>query len=252
MALAVKPKQMKLLLGSAGILGFLLRKILYTAGVDRKGLLIAGYWADTCLWILSAAVAALLILWCRQLTGSKEHQKAFPKSAVSAAGTAVAGIALILFPAAQAPSQALAGIESVLRFAAASSLVFVSYCRFRGQKPFFLLHCAVCLYLALRLVCQYRIWSADPQIQNYAFYLGAHVALMITAYQLAAFDAGVGSHSKLWAAGLSTIYLATVSLAGSSEPFFLILCIIWVWTNLSRPSSGRRTTDHTNPTQEES
>ena len=232
---ALKPNYMKLLTGAAGILGLSLRAVLYAVGTDQKGLLIEGHWASSGVWLLTAAIALILFLWCRQLTGSRNYQKAFPSSLFCAAGAALAGIGFVLSPTAQAPSPTFANIELVLRFVSAASLIWISYCRFRGEKPFFLLHCAVCLYLALRLVCQYRLWSSDPQIQNYAFYLGAHVALMITAYQFAAFDAGAGNHKKLWAAGLSAIYLSTVSLARSDEPFFLICCIVWIWTNLSHP-----------------
>ena len=233
MTLAVKPKQMKLLLGAAGILGLALRAVLYAAGVDRKGLLIPGFWADTGLWILTAVLAVLLLVWCPRVTGTKKYERALPGSPVSAACAALAGIALVLSPVAETPSATFAIIELALRITAGVSLLLIGYCRYRGRAPLFLLHSAVCLYLALRLVCQYRVWSADPQIQNYAFYMGAHVALMITAYQFAAFDAGFGNHRNLWAAGLSAIYLCIVSIAGSGDPLFLIGCAIWVWTNLS-------------------
>lgn len=244
----MKPKLMKPLLGAAGILGLVLRAVLYSTGMDRKGLLIAGYWADTAVWIFTAAVALVLLCFCRQLADS-DNQHAFPASFLSAAGAALAAIGFFLSPVSQTPSQLFTVIELALRYAAAVSLIVISYCRFRGKAPLFLLHTAVCLYLALRLVCQYRIWSADPQIQNYAFYLGAHVALMIAAYQFAAFDAGFGSHRKLWAAGLSAIYLSLISIVSSEEPFFLLCCAIWIWTNLIHPS-GKPHKKH--PRQEES
>lgn len=252
MTLAVKPRQMKLLVGAAGILGLMLRAVLYTAGVDQKGLLIPGFWADTGLWLLTAVVAAALLIWCRQLTGPEKGGQAFPGSPVSAAGAALAGIALVLSPVAQTTSGPFAVTELVLRIAAGLSLLLIAYFRFRSRTPLFLLHGAVCLYLALRLVCQYRVWSADPQIQNYAFYMGAHVALMITAYQFAALDAGFGSHRNLWTAGLSAIYLSIVSVAGSSDPLFLICCILWIWTNLSHPmlKKHRETPNHNIPQEE--
>ena len=236
---AVKPKLMKPLLGAAGVLGLVLRAVLYTAGTDRKGLLIRGYWAGTGIWALTAAMVLVLYLWCHRLAGSKYYRKTFPASFFSAAGAILAALSFILSPVAQVPSPVFGKIEPVLRFAAAAALLWISFCRFRGSTPFFLLHCTVCMYLALRLVCQYRIWSADPQIQNYAFYLGAHVALMITAYQLAAFDAGFGNHSRLWFFGLAGIYLSMISLIGSSEPFFLVCCIIWIWSSLC-PTSLRK------------
>ena len=233
---AVKPNQMKLLPCAAGILGLVLRAVLYTDGMDRKGLLVASHWAGMGIWILTAAVATAVLLWCRTLNCSRAYKKSFPASSLQAAGAALAGIACLLSPVAQPLSGNLSIIEPALRFTAAGSLIWISYCRFRGKAPQFLLHSAVCIYLALRLVCQYRAWSADPQIQNYAFYLGAHVALMITAYQFAALDAGYGDHRKLWGAGLAAVYLSAVSLHPAKEPFFLLCCIIWILTNLSRPS----------------
>ena len=245
MTLAVKPNQMKLLLGAAGILGLTLRAVLYANGVDRKGLLISGYWAGSAIWCLTAVVALVLLLWCRRLKITQDYENSFPASALRAAGSSLAGIAFLLSPVAQTPSQNFGAVETVLRYAAAGALIFVGYCRFRGKAPQFLLHSVVCLYLALRLVCQYRLWSADPQVQNYAFYLGAHVALMLTAYQFAAFDAGFGNHQKLWGAGLSAIYLATVSLLPAKESFFLICCILWLVSNLSSPQTGK----HSAPTE---
>lgn len=233
MTLAVKPKQLKILLLSAGVLGLLLRMVLYAAGIDEKGLLVTGHWAELSLWLLTAAVAAVLFLLLRKLTGPERYQDAYPASAFSAAGSILAGVSIFLSGTPEAANGNLAIAEVVLRFVAAVSLICVGFCRFTGRKPLFLLHGTVCLYLALRMVCQYRLWSADPQLQNYCFYLGAYVALMLTCYQLAAFDAGFGSHRSLWACGLSALYLCTVSLAGSEEPFFLLCCSIWVFTNLS-------------------
>ena len=248
----VNPKHLKLLTGAAGVLGCMFRAALYAGGVDRKGLLITGHWSSIGVWLLTAAVAAVMLLRCRLLTGPTDYETAFPSSVFSAAGAVLAAVAFVLSPIGQLPSPALVTMEPVLRFAAAGSLILIGYCRYRGRKPFFLLHCTVCLYLALRLICQYRIWSVDPQIQNYVFYLGAHVALMITAYQLAAFDAGCGNHRNLWAAGLSGIYLSIVSLPGSDDPFFLICCILWIFGNLSHPATGKwPISDRNHTTQED-
>ena len=249
MTQAVKPNQMKLLLSAAGILSLVLRAVLYTSGVDHKGLLTAGYWADTAVWILTAGAAAILLLWCCHLPDCK---KASPRSVFSAAGAALAAIGVVLSPVIPTPSETFAAIELVLRFASAASLIYISYCRFQGRAPLFLCHCAVCLYLALRLVCQYRIWSSDPQIQNYAFYMGAHIALMITAYQFAALDAGYGSLRQLWGTGLASVYLSTASIPGSGDPFFLVCCTLWIFTNLSCPASLKSDKTSNEATQEES
>ena len=74
MKLAVKSKQMKLLLVGAGALGYLFRTALYTGGVDEKGLLVSGHWAQTGIWLVTAAVALALLLWRRSLAIPADYE----------------------------------------------------------------------------------------------------------------------------------------------------------------------------------
>ena len=229
---AVKSAQLKILALTAGLLGFLLRTVLFATGLDHKGLLISGHWADTGVWVLTGLMVLGIFLLCRELKGPAAYQTAYPASVFSAVGCILAGAAFVFCPMEVSGSNLMIA-ELVLRIGSVVALVYLGFCRFTGRKPLFLMHCIVCLYLALRLVCQYRIWSADPQIQNYCFYMGAHLALMLTAYQLAAFDAGSGSHKSLWGWGLAAIYLSLTALPHCREPFLLLCCSIWVFTNLS-------------------
>lgn len=232
MPLAVKPKLLKLTALAAGLLCLLLRAILFATGLDMKGLLVAGHWAGTCSWLLTAGIIGLIFFTLRTVSGPPAYSDAFPSSPIRAAGSLVAacGFALSGVPAAGGP---FASAELVLRILAAAALVAAAYCRFRGKKASVLLHSAVCLYLALRMVCLYQRWSADPQLQHYVFYLGAHLALMLCSYQLAAFGADSGNHKSLWGWGLASIYLCLGALPGSEDPFFLLCCAIWMFTGLS-------------------
>ena len=232
MALHPKPNQIKHLLLGAGALGFLLRVLLYTTGMDDRGLLVRGHWAAILLWILTAATGIGIFLLCRKRNGPEAYRDAFPPTLFRAAGAIAAAAGFAVSPLPGTPGNPLATAETVLRFAAALSLLVIGICRFRDSRPSFLLHSVVCLYLALRLVCRYRIWSSHPQMLDYCFQLGAYVALMLTAYQLAAFDAGLGNHKKLWAAGLASVYLCTVSVWG--EEALLMLCLgFWIFSGLS-------------------
>ena len=100
-------------------------------------------------------------------------------------------------------------------------------------------HGTVCLYLALRMVCRYQLWSADPQLQHYAFYLGAHVAVMLGCYQQTALDAGSGDRRSLWRWCLAAVYLCLTALPGSEDPFFLLCCGIWMFSNLNGTATGK-------------
>ena len=252
MTQVVRWRILKYLALVSGILGCLLRSILYSSALDEKGLLIPGCWAETGLWILTALTAGLLFLLCSKSPPQDDHQNSYPPSGVSAAGAILAGVAFAICGLSNPVGGNLGMAEVVLRFSGAAALACVGFCRFTGHKPFFLFHCIVCVYLALRMICQYRIWSADPQLLNYCFYLGAYVALMLFAYQLAAWDVGLADHRKLWACGLAAVYLCTVSLADSTESFFLLSCGIWALTNLSRPTADTQTVHPSNSNQEES
>ena len=250
MPLTVKSANLKYLILGAGGLGLALRTLLYATGMDERGLLVRGHWAGIGLWLVTAITVLGIFLLTRPITGSKHHQKAFPKSPAAAIGcaAAAAGILLNVVPGSQ--GTALENAELILAGAAAVSLLVLAFCRFTGRKPFALFHCLVCIYLALRMVGQYRLWSAIPQLQDYCFYLGAHVALMLTAYQFAAFDAGIGNHRALWAWGLASMYLCCLSLVGDGQPLLMLCCGIWVFTNLSSLRPRRREDKNSQPAQD--
>ena len=239
MSRSVSPRILKYLALAAGLLGLLLRFLLLQTAVDDKGLLISGHWAGTGSWLLTAAVIGIIFLALRNCTGPEGRETAFPASPFRCAGSLVAACGFLLSGAPVATAVRLAQAEPILRILAAAALVAVAYCRFRGKKPSFLLHATVCLYLALRMVCRYQIWSADPQLQHYAFYLGAHVALLLSSYHLTAFDADSGNHRSLWRWSLAAVYLCLTAIPGCEEPFFLLCCAVWMLTGLSDPAPAK-------------
>lgn len=235
MKMNLKPQKLKNLILGMGALGFLLRVLLYTTGVDEKGLFVASHWSAIALWILTAAVAVVLILLTRPIQGPPRYSDAFPVSTPGAISYFAAGAAFLISSLGSIFScyTTLDIAVMVLGFVSAAAMVAVGLCRMLGAKPFFLFHAVVCLYLALRMVGQYQHWSSDPELLDYCFYMGANVALMLTCYHLAAFDAGVGSHRNLWLSGLCTVYLCCLALIGGREPLFTLLCGSWVFTNLT-------------------
>ena len=224
---------------AVGLLAFLLRFLLLRTGVDDQGLLVTGHWADTASWLLTAAVIGAVILFTRKSAGPEACDEASAPSALRCAGSLVAACGFLLSGTPAVTSLQLSVAEPVLRVLAAVALAAVGYCRLRGKKPPFLLHGTACLYLALRMLCWYQLWSADPQLQHYAFYLGAHVALMLSCYQLTALDAGSGSCRSLWRWGLGGVYLCLAALPGSEDPFFLLCCAVWLLTCLGRPAPSK-------------
>lgn len=231
MKLTVKPELIKLLPLAAGALGLMLRVVLFATGTDEKGLLVSGHWAGKSLWLLTAAMIASLFVLTRTIQGPRRYRESHPASFAACAGAAAAAIAIVRTAAAEFRTQPF--LFTILGLAAAVCLLAIAFCRLQPRKPHFLLHAVVCVFFAIRMVNQYRNWNSDPQVLDYAFYLGAYIVLMLTAYQHAAFDAGIGSHQAVWFTGLLAAYLCLVSLPSSVDTWLLLGCGIWSFTNLT-------------------
>lgn len=230
------PSYLKYTALAAGLIGCALRVAVYISGTDGKGLPVAGHWSQSGLLVLTAAAFTFFLLLTRTVEGPAEFSGDGLRSLSGGIGSLIAAFAFFLAGIPHTMGSAFQTAAAVLRFASVLSLCIVAFCRFTGRKPFFLLHGIVCLWLAMRMVSLYRLWSSDPQLIDYGFYLGAYIAMMLTCYQLAAFDAGCGSHQKLWFWGLVSVYLCAVSLSGNQEPLILLLCMIWILTSLRRPA----------------
>lgn len=238
MKLSIKPDLLKLLPIGAGLLGLSLRVVLYATGIDEKGLLIRGHWAAVVLWILTGAAIAALFALTRSIRGPEDYSAAHPASVLSGVGAfAAASAAVFTVMGEWAVSEPL---PLAVGFAAAVSLAIIGICRLSGRKASFLLHAIVCVFFAMRMIGQYRHWNADPQVQNFVFYLGAYVALMLHAYQQAALDEGLGNHRALWCTGLIAVYLCCVSLPGSTDTWLILGNAIWVLTNLTNLNTRPR------------
>lgn len=245
MKFSVKPQLLKTGVLLSSILGLFLQNTLYTTGIDETGLLITGHWAQSAVWILTAAVFAGLLLLVRSLRCPEDSGNCFPASVAAGIGTSAAAAAVLLATLqAWNLSDNLATVSSLLGLAAALCLAVIALCRFAVRKPFFLLHATVCVYFALRVICLYRFWSSDPQLQDYIFCLGAYVALMLFAYHHAAFDAGMGTHRPLWFWSMAAVYLCCLSVPASQDNYLLILAV-WAFSNTTCLQNSKQRTDAT-------
>ena len=226
------PKLIKFFAAAAGLLGCGLYRTLFTAGLDAKGLPIATHWSYLGLFLLTALTAAVILINLRALP-SGETQVTHCPTVFGGIGCVVAAIACLLFAPPTARTGLLATVDTVMRGICAVMLGVLAFCRFTGKKPFFLFHGILCLYLAFRMINQYRLWSADPQILQYCFYLCGYVALMLTAYQMAAFDAGFGKFKALWLWAPAAVFLCFVTLAGPQELLFMPAFGLWALSGLS-------------------
>lgn len=239
---AAKSTHLILLTLCAGLLGLLLRMVLYTDAMEETGLLLSGHWTRSGLLGLSVLLFALLGAGCAFLAAPCNPAGRLP--ALTAGAGCFLCAAGFLMTALADRKYVEGGLDSVsvlLGFAAAAALVFIGIHRCIGRRPHYLSHTAVCLAFAVRMVSQYRFWSSDPQLSDYSFYMLSHVALMLTAYHVAACDAGIDGYKKPWFFGLLGIYCCLLAAYRCTSSLFMGLCAVWVLTNLPffRPRKKR-------------
>ena len=219
---------------AAGILGFGLRIWLLADGFDEKGLLVAGHPAATLIWILTALVMILLIISCLPLVQANKYTFNYPASVTGAAGEALAAVGILVATVRGIfhIQDILSVICLVLGFLSVPALAYGAYCRLKDRQPPAFLHGAVCLFWMMRLVCQYRIWSPDPQLQDYAFQLLATVFLMLACFHRAAFDADMGHRRMSAIFHFSAVYFCCISIPGCGDWPLYLTCGIWAGLNL--------------------
>lgn len=235
----LKPNSLALLLSGGGLLALLLRQLMAASAIDGKGLLISGHPLWIGLLVLTAAAALALLLGTRTIQGPDTYRDSFPDSMLAALGCVPVLITAMRDASQHYQTGTMAAdligtltamIGALVAVAAAISFLIAALCRLTRKQVPFLCHGLICVHFALKMLALYQTWSFDPQVHDYCFQLFACIALTLTAYQLAAFDAGKGSHRALWFWGLAAVYL---SFACLDSGLFYAAGGSWALTNLS-------------------
>lgn len=229
-----KPNNLPTAAAALGVLGLVLRQMLYAFGMDGKNLLTANHPLELVLWAVTLAAIALIVAAVWKLGGSNRYVDNFSPSMPSAVGHILAAAGILLTVLLKEPMMpgTLGNIWKFLGFLSAPCLVLAGYARVQGKRPFFLLHMAACLFLVFHIVDHYQVWSGDPQLQDYVFILFGTMALMFFGFYTAAFDVGSGRRRMQLGMGLTAVYLCLVGLPDSGYPFLYLGGIAWVLTGL--------------------
>lgn len=219
---------------SLGILGALLRGLLYATGVDGRGLLVDFHIYHILLGILTVITGVCLVLLTRNLKQAGKYGFNFPRSIVGTVGSAAAavGFAVSSVRLLLAGGQGIVVISAVLGLVSAGILTFLAYNRFRGKQPSFVFPVVICVFLMVRLIYCYRLWSADPQLQDYIFALLANTGAMLACYFNAGFVTGEGNRRLHTLLHLATVYCAVVCLPLSDDVIFYLSVAVWMFTDL--------------------
>lgn len=225
-----------------GLAGLLLRLAMYTRCIDGRGLLIQGNPYHLAAWGLTALVAVVLALALRSLSGSEVYAHNFWPSIPAAVASflAAGGILMTALDASLYPTDVLTMLWRGAAFLAAAALAAAGVCRWMGKQPFFLLYAVVCLFFALHIANQYRIWSGNPQSPDYSFQLLACICIMLFAYYQTAFTVGSGKRRAQLFSGLMGVYLCFLAAARTDTLWLYPGCALWLLADRCTMTPPRR------------
>ena len=227
----------------AGLASMALYRYMMENCFDRKGLLIAGNLPGRLLWVVGIGFVVGLLALLTTIGGDGTYEDNFPRSLPSGVLLLAAGGALAwsvpqlgLEADTEQMNRAAALCTTALPWLAAASMGALGLFRMAGKRPTPLFGAVVCLFDMLMLVSNYRLWSADPQLQDYAYQLLAGVLLMLCAFHRTCCDAGIIQRKKLLATGLLAAVCAMAALGGDFMPGFFLSAALWGLGCVCEPS----------------
>lgn len=242
----LSPKNLPLTVAVAAACSGAVRLWFLSAGADKEGLLIPGHIANILGWILTALVVLVVLIICRQLISAAKYAFNFPPSLLGAIGSAAAAMGILVTSIAGLIGNAdfLSRLCGILGILSALALLFLGFCRWKGLHCNVLMHGIVCVYLLVYLLCQYRIWSSQPQLLSYGYQLVGCICLLIAVYRRTCFDGNTGNRKAYATFRLLAAYFCLVATVGSTAPLFYLTCGFWSLTDMCnltpmpRPDKG--------------
>lgn len=228
----------------AGLSSLALHRYMMENCFDEKGLLIAGNLPGWLMIAIGAAYVVFMTLLLRKLGGCGTYGEIFPRDPASGLLLIAAGAVMFwaaaqpetaMFPEVPAPNgtwvrfvdQFTERCKTILPWLAAASMMILGLYRLRGRRSPVWFSGAVCLNYMLTLVTDYRLWSADPQIQDYAYQLLAEVLLMLCAFHRTSCDGGILQRRKLIFTGMAAAVCAMASLSMDFNRTFFLASALW-------------------------
>lgn len=217
----------------AGSIALLLRLGLYTLQ-DHNGLLPAGHPFHILSILLALCAAVFFAVTVKTLDGNHCYADNFPPSLIRGAASLICALCLlpVIFDLLRNPSEKLDFALAVLGVLSIPCLLFTGFCQWKGKQPSMLFHGILCLFFGIHMVSRYRLWSGNPQMEDYLLPLFGSVFLTLTAYHRTAFAAGMGRRRMLIFCGLTAVVCCLSSVAGEGNHAFFLAGAIWAAANL--------------------
>ena len=218
----------------------LVLRLCHLATMNEAGILASGHIAGILAGVLTLLIPAVL-LW-RSLVLPKDSDCRFPASLPATIGYGAGALGVATTSAQfllQNPDNLLM-ICGFLGLVAAVALVMIAGMRIQGQRSNVLHHAVVCLFFMLLLICQYRMWSAEAQLQLFGCPLLATVCLMLGAYHRACFDGKMGQLRMFSFFRSISTFFCLAAIPGSDFWILYLTGAIWSVTDLLNLSPAPR------------
>ena len=209
---------------AAGLLGLLLRWLLYRSAVDDRGLLVFGHPLAIAGWLLPLALLCLLI---QAVLKMPKASPAVPLGAVPGVGCILMTFGLLALSLQLDDSVAILRASRLLGLLAAVCMALAGISRFLNQRPFFLLMVIPGIFFAVFLVGMYQKMRGIPQMDDCLPMIGASVVMMLYSYHQAAMDLGCSTFRSQIVLGCLTVYFCLTSLVNGESPVFYLCGAGW-------------------------
>ncbi len=229
-----KLEQTLLLSMILGAIGFLLNLAVVLKGYDDAGLPKHSFFPATVLPFFAILAALVPLVLFFKLKGTRKYLHMFTASLPAAVG--IGAVALAIFVTSLAGlingSQGVALWRNIFGILGGLALVPCALCRWKGTRPVWLCWGMVTMYLVLLLVANYPLWSREAALNRYFYQLLAGAMLMLTAYQQAAADAGIGNLKEYLVLSLMCVVLCPIAMLGSSQWILYLTFFVYHILNL--------------------
>lgn len=177
-----KPGFLTVLCAIGGILCLFARQWMFTTGVGPTGLVYTRHTGALMGWGITAVVCLALFLSLRW----RPRCRICP-TPVSGIGQlcAALGYGSAAWLLAKGSTQTLTLIAAALGAVCCLMSLWMAISAFRGKQPPAPAFFPAVVFFMLFLVCRYRQWSGEPELQRYLFQMLATVCLLVTAYRRA-------------------------------------------------------------------
>lgn len=212
------------------------RRVIYSAAVDGRGLLIPWNLPSMVLLVLTVAAVSAVVAGVGKQGNGNRYADNFPTSKLGGASCLLLALSIAWSLLTREPMvlDRVALLSLLLNWLSLPCLVVTACGRFRGKRTVWIYNAIVCLSFALGMADNYRQWSGNPQVQDYWCQMFAWVGLALTAYHLTAFDVGLGERKHQQIFALLTAFFCLASAFDAGVSLFYLAGAAWCLSNVAK------------------